>query len=281
MPSFHAELPVLSSSVGTVREVHRNLPSPSRRASWWAIAYTAIVAGAVAATALPRVMGRGALVYDATVLLDGFEVIGLIWAAFFAYQAFHTERQALQFQERAARSERKRHRQETRRRARSIAQAVHVELDATLRAATAVRETGVPGVRFEGLPHPLLTRALESAELFQPRTVWCMANVIHAISGLRSAIDGYRAGSNVVLFDDRLRIESARPTVIGTIGEARAAAVTAIEEIGRLRAELHNEACETPESREAPSNEALIVVTPGSVSLELAPGAPLSDPPPR
>ena len=171
----------------------------SQRAIRWAIAYTAVVAGAIIATALPNMTGRSGVAYDATVLLDGFEVIGLIWAAYFAYQAFHTERRTLKFQQESARSEQERLRQETRRRARSIAQAVHVELDSIMTAAHAVRDKGRPGVQYEGLPHPLLTRALESAELFQPRTVWCMASAIHAISGLRTAVEGYRSASRTIL----------------------------------------------------------------------------------
>jgi hypothetical protein len=249
--------------------------SPSRRAIWWAIAYTAVVAGAVAATAIPKVVGRGPQVYDAAVLLDGFEVVGLIWAAYFAYQAFHTERQALQFQQRTARSERARLRRETRRRARSIAQALHVELDSIVRAAVAVRETGEPGVRYEGLPHPFLVRALESAELFQPRTIWCMANVVHAVSGLRSAIEGYRAAGNTFTMSDPLGLKLPRPAFTATLSEVRAAAVATTEEIGSLRAELLNEANDPPERREAPAYKGLVVVSPAVVDLD----APVEPPP--
>ena len=106
---------------------------------------TAGVTTSVLITAIPLDFSRE---YDATLLLTGFTVIGVIWGAYFAREAYLDQRATFDSW------------RESRRR--SLATAAIFEVEALLRKS---------GTHMGTLSHPVLDHVLQSADVFTRQTV--------------------------------------------------------------------------------------------------------------
>jgi len=169
---------------------------------------------------------RAHLEYDAMATLTALAVIGLIWAAYFAWQT-------LQYQ--------RRHDADFRaRRRRTTAQAMLVDLNRIRTAVSGIKHPDAPLYVPGDLAHPVLDRGLDAAEEFQLITVYRLADLIDELAMLVTNASEYLAAKGRAgAYPSSAGGVKLPPPFAPQLAHAQSRADSAMAAADRLETELH------------------------------------------